>query len=141
MELDYPKYQSGTESELLSVEFTDSMSTAYEPSTKTPAYAWRALAQQKANELKIEMKIKEHAPGAFSVAFLSASDCQALLTAMAPAWKETLIDAIKHYIRLDFEFAAETPTFSMDKQCERVMSEYDLSREDVITMVQELNLL
>lgn len=138
MELDFPKYQSGTEPELLELEFTDWGSL--EDHGTAAERAWRELANEKAEALGIQMKINCPEPGKLSVAFLKAQDCTALLAAIQPEWKQRLMETVKWHHLLDFRLVAEEGG-DIEYHIERFRSYFNFDREDVENMLKQHNLL
>jgi hypothetical protein len=138
MDLDFPKYQSGTEPEVLELEFTDWGSL--ERHGTAASGAWCGLAQEKAEALGIDMRIEFHEPGKLSVAFLQASDCNALLAAMQPEWKQRLMDTVKWYPLLNFRLVAEEGG-DLEHHIEHFMQEFNFEREDVDNMLKQHDLL
>ena len=129
MDLIRSAYQSGSEPELLTVRFFDSV-TDVSGVMKSPKSAWHTLASEKAEQLGIRMQIKETAPNELSAAFLSADECNAVVAAMQPEWKDRLLDGLEYFLRLAQTVMYDDPE-SWDTYIEETCQEYDFARAEV----------
>lgn len=114
MQLERSRYQSGSEPEILTVRFSDSI-TDGAGFMKSPKSEWLDLAKETALNLGIDMQIRKLGDGTLAAAFRTSDDCTALVTAMQPGWKLRLLEGLRYTIqtmqvalyRQDEEFASE----------------------------------
>lgn len=102
---------------------------------KNPRSQWIHLAREKAGELGISFQHRNTEIG-LDVAFLSSTDASRLLAAIAPHWKERLLEGISFTVEMMCEMdikAGNDPTPTMQS----LADEYGLDLDDVRGLVEK----
>ena len=128
MQLERSRYQSGSEPEVLTVRFSDSV-TEDAHLMKSPKSCWRALAEETARNLGIEMHMREMDDGTLAAAFNTADDCNSLVAAMQPDWKPRLLEGLTYHVQL-LQTALYRDADEFEKMLDELASEYNLQRSD-----------
>lgn len=137
MQLDRSPYQGGSEPEVLTVRFSDSVTAAFENGVMTnPKAAWVNLAKETAKRLDIKMELRENPGGELAAAFLTADDCSALIAAMQPEWKQRIIDGLRYDVWIRCIGGKDDPEF-LKELIQEVADEYDLDPEDFDAIVEK----
>ena len=97
MDLTKSAYRDQSRPEVVELKFPDISSQGI-PLTKSSSFsargAWQRLAKEKGQELEIPFEVRPTREG-LSAAFLCEADATRLLGAMAPEWRERLIEGLR----------------------------------------------
>jgi hypothetical protein len=128
--MDIVKYTSRYESsyEIVTVNFPDGL-------TDRAKSAWVELADEKARELKIEF-IYDYTDTGIEVEFYSKQDCEAILAAMTPDWKQALIESFNYQISMSHavfsgELGHKYDPEGFQKDINRIASDYGLTVDEI----------
>lgn len=137
MQLERSAYQSGSEPELLTVRFSDSVTDAFDRGViKNPKSAWHNLATETAKRLNIDMQIRDLEDGSLAAAFLTSKDCNRLIAAMQPDWKERLLDGLGYEVWI-YSIAFHENREALDRSIEKLSEEYELDPSDFEEMIED----
>lgn len=126
MQLERSKYQSGSEPEVLTVRFADSV-TKSAGCMNSPKTEWKTLAEETARNLGIEMHMREMEDGTLAAAFHSIGDCNLLVAAMQPDWKPRLLEGLTYLVTT---MQIQMYDDGFEAFLEDLGQEYDLERSD-----------
>lgn len=129
MDLERSRYQSGSEPELLVVRFSDAI-TDVSGCMKSPKSEWKSLAKEKAEQLGIDMQIRETGSNELFAAFITAHECDAVVAAMQPEWKERLLGGLRYFVTLTQAAMFEDPD-GWEAYKQELCEEYDLAPEEL----------
>ena len=136
MQLERSAYQSGSEPEVLTVRFSDSVTESFASGPmKNPKSAWQMLAKETADRLRIDMHLKELGDGSLAAAFLTAEDCDRLVAGMQPDWQERLIDSLGYSVSLICICVQDRE--GVDREITALADEYGLEPSVFDDMVEE----